>query len=42
MEKPYDVAVVGNVGVDTNVYLSAQGIDFSVEANFTENIDCVA
>ena len=39
--KRFKVAVVGNVGVDTNVYLYGEDIDFSVEANFTENIDYV-
>jgi sugar/nucleoside kinase (ribokinase family) len=34
-----DVVVVGNVGIDTNVYLNAAGINFSVESNFTNNID---
>lgn len=37
----YDVIVIGNVGIDTNVYLHGQEIDFTVEANFTENIDYV-
>jgi sugar/nucleoside kinase (ribokinase family) len=37
----YDAVVVGNVGVDTNVYLQGDEIDFSVEANFTENVDYV-
>jgi sugar/nucleoside kinase (ribokinase family) len=36
-----DVVVVGNVGIDTNIYLPGTDIDFSVEANFTENIDYV-
>jgi acarbose 7IV-phosphotransferase len=36
-----DVAVVGNVGIDTNVYFRTPGIDFEVEANFTENLDCI-
>jgi sugar/nucleoside kinase (ribokinase family) len=36
-----DVVVVGNVGIDTNVYLPGGDIDFSVEANFTENLDYV-
>ncbi|HEX6386041.1 MAG TPA: hypothetical protein VF177_15330 [Anaerolineae bacterium] len=40
-EEPFDVVVVGNVGVDTNVYLHGQDIDFTVEANFTENVDYV-
>ena len=39
--KQFDVAVVGNVGIDTNVYLYGQEIDFSVEANFSENVDYV-
>ena len=37
----FDVVVVGNVGIDTNVYLPGSDIDFSVEANFTENFDYV-
>jgi sugar/nucleoside kinase (ribokinase family) len=36
-----DVIVIGNAGIDTNVYLQGAEIDFSVEANFTENIDYV-
>jgi acarbose 7IV-phosphotransferase len=39
MQKTFDVAVIGNVGIDTNIYLYGNEIDFSVEANFTENID---
>jgi sugar/nucleoside kinase (ribokinase family) len=37
----YDVAVVGNVGIDTNVYLPGEDIDFAHEANFTQNVDYV-
>lgn len=37
----FDVVVVGNVGVDTNVYLRGADIDVSVESNFTENLDYV-
>ena len=37
----FDVVVVGNAGIDTNVYLPGSDIDFSVEANFTENLDYV-
>jgi len=37
----YDVVVVGNAGMDTNVYLKTLEVDYSVEANFTENIDSV-
>jgi len=35
------VVVVGNIGIDTNVYFSGNGPDLSVEANFTRNIDLV-
>ena len=38
-EKTFAVAVVGNVGIDTNIYPYGNEIDFSVEANFTLNID---
>ncbi|HLF87971.1 MAG TPA: carbohydrate kinase family protein, partial [Anaerolineales bacterium] len=41
LPRPLDVAVVGNAGVDTNVYFYTDEIDFSVEANFTQNIDYV-
>ncbi len=37
----FDVIVVGNVGIDTNVYFYGNDIDFSVESNFTENVDCL-
>jgi sugar/nucleoside kinase (ribokinase family) len=33
------VVVVGSAGLDTNIYLPGGEIDFTVEANFTENID---
>ncbi len=36
-----DVVVVGNVGIDTNVYLPGADINFDVESNFTENLDYV-
>jgi len=39
--RKFDVAVIGNVGIDTNVYQPGADIDFSVESNFTENIDYV-
>ena len=38
---PLDVVVIGNVGIDTNIYLHGTDIDWSVEANFTQNLDCV-
>lgn len=36
-----DVVVIGNAGIDTNVYLPGRDVDWSREANFTENLDCV-
>jgi len=41
VEKNFDVVVIGNVGIDTNIYLYGNEIDFSVEANFSENLDYV-
>ncbi len=35
------VVVIGNVGIDTNVYLPGADVDFSVESNFTENLDTI-
>jgi sugar/nucleoside kinase (ribokinase family) len=40
-QKRFDVVVVGNVGIDTNVYFHSDEPDFSREANFTENLDYV-
>jgi sugar/nucleoside kinase (ribokinase family) len=40
-EATFDVVVVGNVGVDTNVYLPGADVDFEVESNFTLNLDYV-
>ena len=37
----FDVVVVGNVGIDTNVYAPGGDINFSIESSFTENIDYV-
>lgn len=31
--------MIGNAGIDTNIYPYSDGIDWEVEANFTENID---
>lgn len=39
--KNFDVAVVGNVGIDTSVYMHGEDINLTVESNFTENIDYV-
>jgi sugar/nucleoside kinase (ribokinase family) len=38
---PAEVVVVGNVGIDTNVYPYGDAVDWTVEANFTENLDYV-
>jgi acarbose 7IV-phosphotransferase len=40
-DKRFDVAVIGNVGIDTNVYFHSAEVDFNREANFTENMDYV-
>ena len=40
-EKNFDAVVVGNVGIDTNVYFHAAEPDFSRESNFTEDLDYV-
>ena len=36
-----DVVVVGNAGIDTNVFLYGADVDFSVEANFSDTLDTV-
>lgn len=36
-----DAVVAGCIGIDTNVYLYGREIDWSVEANFTQNVDYV-
>ncbi len=41
MTTPFDVAVIGNVGIDTNVYLRGTDINWDVEANFADNVDYV-
>jgi sugar/nucleoside kinase (ribokinase family) len=38
---PIDIAVIGNVGIDTNIYLPGKEIDFSQESNFSENVDYI-
>ena len=37
----FDVVVVGNVGIDTNVYAPGGDISFDAESNFTQNLDYV-
>ena len=41
LDKIFDAVVVGNVGIDTNVYFHGIEVDFSREASFTENLDYV-
>ncbi len=41
MHLPPEVVVIGNVGIDTNIYLYGADVDWSVEANFTQNLDYV-
>lgn len=38
---PFDVVVLGNAGIDTNVYLYGADVDFTVESNYSRNIDYV-
>lgn len=37
----FDVIVLGAAGIDTNIYLFNDEIDFQVEANFSENLDYI-
>lgn len=39
--KGFDAVVIGAIGIDTNVYLYADEVDFSVEANFSRNRDYI-
>lgn len=41
IRKDIDIVIIGGIGIDTNVYLLNQDIDFNVEANFTENKDYI-
>jgi sugar/nucleoside kinase (ribokinase family) len=41
IEKNFDAVVVGNVGLDTNVYFPSAEPDFTRESNFTEDLDYV-
>lgn len=36
-----DVVVVGNVGIDTNIYLNDEHVDLTIETHFTKNLDYV-
>jgi len=37
----FDVTVIGNVGIDTNVYFSNNLVQLDRESNFTENVDYI-
>jgi sugar/nucleoside kinase (ribokinase family) len=37
----FDVSVIGAAGIDTNIYLYNDEINFNVEANFSENLDYI-
>jgi sugar/nucleoside kinase (ribokinase family) len=37
----YDAVVAGCIGIDTNVFLHGEDIDWTVEANFTQDLDYV-
>lgn len=37
----FDALVIGSAGIDTNIFLYGREIDFTVEANFSQNLDTV-
>lgn len=41
MKNDFDAAMIGAAGIDTNIYLYGQEIDFDVEANFSDNKDYI-
>lgn len=41
MREPVDVVVVGNAGLDTEVFLAGDTIDLSLDSQFTANVDVV-
>lgn len=36
-----DVVVLGSIGIDTNIYLYGNEVDFEVECNFSQNMDYI-
>ena len=38
-DDPVEIVVVGNAGVDTNVYLDRDDVDPDVDGHFTRNVD---
>jgi sugar/nucleoside kinase (ribokinase family) len=41
LQSKLDAVVIGCVGIDTNIFLYGRDVDWQVEANFSENLDCV-
>lgn len=41
MREPVDVVVVGNAGLDTEVFLTVDEIDLTLDSQFTSNLDVV-
>lgn len=41
MKNALDIICIGAIGIDTNVYLVSEEINFNVEMNFSENIDSI-
>jgi len=41
IKKIFDAVVIGSIGVDTNIYVEADSVEFKKETDFTENIDFV-
>jgi sugar/nucleoside kinase (ribokinase family) len=39
--KELDIIIIGAIGIDTNIYLTGKDIDFSIESNYTENVDYI-
>lgn len=37
----FDIVIIGNVGIDSNVYTPNNTINLNIETNFTENIDYI-
>jgi len=40
-QQKFDVTVIGNVGIDTNIYLPNNQVHLDRESNFTENLDYI-
>ena len=40
-QKIFDVTVIGNVGIDSNIYFPDNQVKYNRESNFTENLDYI-